>query len=161
MFIIFSGLPILEPYFRPMKSTVFGNEEWIKICSGLHHTLALNSDGKIFALGRKEYGRLGLGENCEDAKELTPIPKLESKKVVDIACGSTTSFAVLDNGEVYSWGMGTGGALGTGEEEDVYEPQLIKGKQLLNRLVYKVTSGGQHTVILASTTQNNNIEPGN
>lgn len=53
--------------------------------------------------------------------------------------------------------MGTSGQLGTGEEEDCLEPTLIKGKQLQSHSVQKVSSGGQHTVILA-TPANNNVK---
>jgi len=45
--------------------------------------------------------------------------------------------------------MGTNGQLGTGDEEDVHEPHLMKSKQLENRTVIAVSSGGQHTVLLA------------
>lgn len=55
------------------------------------------------------------------------------------------------SGELYSWGMGTSGQLGTGEESDVEEPVLIEGKQLEGRTIVRVTGGGQHTLILATT----------
>lgn len=45
--------------------------------------------------------------------------------------------------------MGTNGQLGTGQEDDCYEPTLIQSKQLANKKVFNVSSGGQHTVILA------------
>lgn len=51
--------------------------------------------------------------------------------------------------------MATVGQLGTGNDEDCLEPTLIKGKQLLDRQVFKVSSGGQHTVILATSKNNN------
>jgi hypothetical protein len=57
----------------------------------------------IYALGRKEYGRLGLGEDCDDAKKLIPIPALRDKKCVDISCGSSASFAVTDKGKYKQW----------------------------------------------------------
>lgn len=104
-------------------------------------------------MGRKEYGRLGLGKDSEDAAELIKIPKLANLKCVDIACGGATSFAVTDTGDLYGWGMG--GALGTGDEEDMYEPTLIKGKQLTERLALQVASGGQHSIALATTKNNN------
>lgn len=63
-------------------------------------------------------------------------------------------------GELYGWGMGTSFQLGTGEDEDCYEPTLIKSKQLADRQVIRVSSGGQHTVILA-VTKNNNKNGGN
>lgn len=59
--------------------------------------------GVIYALGRKEYGRLGLGEDCDDAKKLIPIPALKDKKCVDISCGSCASFAVTDKGKYKLW----------------------------------------------------------
>lgn len=52
--------------------------------------------------------------------------------------------------------MGTNGQLGTGEEDDCESPTLIKGKQLQDKKVLRVSSGGQHTVILAATNDNNN-----
>lgn len=51
--------------------------------------------------------------------------------------------------------MGSAGQLGTGEEDDCFEPTLITSKQLTNRHVLKVSSGGQHTVILADNKNNN------
>lgn len=58
-------------------------------------------------------------------------------------------------GDLYGWGMGTNGQLGTGEEDDCFEPTLIKSKQLLDKQVFRVSSGGQHTVLLAMTSNNN------
>lgn len=46
--------------------------------------------------------------------------------------------------------MGTSGQLGTGEEEDVEEPILVKGRQLDGKTVVRVTGGGQHTLALAT-----------
>lgn len=65
---------------------------------------------------------------------------------------------VLCVGELYGWGMGTNGQLGTGEEDDCDEPTLIKSKQLSDKQVIRVSSGGQHTVILATTNNNNKNE---
>lgn len=51
--------------------------------------------------------------------------------------------------------MGTVGQLGTGEDEDCYEPTLIKSKQLTARGAFKVSSGGQHTTVLATNSTPN------
>lgn len=51
-------------------------------------------------MGRKEYGRLGLGSNCLDAKELTLVPNLSSFKCIDVAAGSAQSFAVTELGSI-------------------------------------------------------------
>ncbi|PSN52909.1 Regulator of chromosome condensation [Blattella germanica] len=145
------GLTEQRSHYQPTISEVFSGKNWMKLCGGQHHCLALDSDGVIYALGRKEYGRLGLGEGCEDAKEPIEISTLSGKKCVDISCGDAVSFAVTDKGELYVWGMGNTGQLGTGDEDDVYTPQHIKSKQLENRSVLRVSGGGQHTVLLATS----------
>lgn len=61
--------------------------------------MAMNEDGRIFVIGRKDYGRLGLGKDCEDVAELIEIPKFKNVEITNIACGSATSFAVTQNGE--------------------------------------------------------------
>lgn len=53
-------------------------------------------------------------------------------------------------GDLYSWGMGTNGNLGTGDTRDVEEPVLVKGKQLEGKTVVRVSGGGQHTLALAT-----------
>lgn len=94
------GLMSQVPHFAPQLSKEFSRHKWKLISSGQHHTVALDEDGKTYAIGRKEYGRLGLGRDCEDAVQLKQIEALKDSKIIDIACGSTTSFAVSENGEL-------------------------------------------------------------
>ena len=114
--------------------------------SGQHHAICLEDSGSVFALGRSEYGRLGLGQT-EDA--VTPTLIFYYRDCVEVACGTAVSYAVTRAGECYSWGMGTNGQLGTGEEEDVWTPHKMEGKQLKGKKVLTVSSGGQHTVLIA------------
>ncbi|XP_076245491.1 regulator of chromosome condensation 1 isoform X2 [Calliopsis andreniformis] len=144
------GLKEPKTHFHPQLSKTFSGKVWKHISSGQHHTIAIDDSGQVFVMGRKEYGRLGLGSNCSDAKELTPVPALSSFKCIDIAAGSAQSFAVTESGDLYSWGMGSSGQLGTGEEEDAEEPTLVKGKQLEGKAIIRVAGGGQHTLALAT-----------
>lgn len=125
------------------------NIQWSELAGGQHHTLALDSNGKVYSLGRKEYGRLGLGVETEEKSSPTMVKALDDERCVNIACGTAVSLAVTDDGKVYAWGMGTSKQLGQSEEEDLWEPVHMKGKQLDNRHGLQVASGGQHTVILA------------
>ncbi|XP_074098195.1 regulator of chromosome condensation 1 [Cotesia typhae] len=145
------GLKDTVPYFQPNLSKTFSNKQWKHISSGQHHTIALDDLGCVYVLGRKEYGRLGLGSNCNDATELTKVESLEKKKIIDVAAGSAQSFAITDSGELYAWGMGSSNQLGTGNEDDVDTPVLIKSKQLEGKNVVRVSGGGQHTIILAQS----------
>ncbi|XP_066148273.1 regulator of chromosome condensation isoform X1 [Euwallacea fornicatus] len=155
------GLNITEPEYLPKKSQVFSQYKWEHISGGQHHSLGLTEDGKVFVIGRKEYGRLGLGKDCEDANTLTNVRSLSDEKIINVACGSSTSFAVSADGRLYGWGMGTNGQLGLGEEEDYFEPTHVKSGKLTDRKVLRVSSGGQHTVILSSADNNNKTENGN
>lgn len=49
--------------------------------------------------------------------------------------------------------MGTNLQLGTGDEDDEWSPVEMSGKQLENRVVQSVSSGGQHTVLLVKDKQ--------
>lgn len=145
-----------ETVFAPQLTT-FENVKMIT--GGQHHTLVLTNDNKCFAIGRKEYGRLGLGDIEEDVEKLTPIKTLDSFNVTQLECGECCSFAVTDDGKAYSWGMGSNQQLGVGSDEDQFEPVLLTGAQVREKHVIRVSSGGQHTLFIAaeSIIQTNGI----
>ena len=137
-----------SPSFTTISQEVGG---WNSITPGQHHALGLDNKGHVYAIGRVEYGRLGLGEDVkEDATVPTLIPKLQNEKAMAIGCGSVVSFAVTDNGIIHSWGMGTNGQLGHEDDSDASVPCKMLGKQLEGRKVFRSAGGGQHTMLLAS-----------
>lgn len=94
-------MPQTSTHYFPTLSKEFSNYKWKQICGAQHHTIALTDDGKVYAIGRKEYGRLGLGNDCEDASELKLVETLKDKVCTYIACGTSTSFAVTDKGNFF------------------------------------------------------------
>uniref|UniRef100_A0A0B6Z548 RCC1-like domain-containing protein n=1 Tax=Arion vulgaris TaxID=1028688 RepID=A0A0B6Z548_9EUPU len=130
------------------------NGPWSMMEGGQHHTVALNSKGKVYTLGRSDYGRLGLGEKSCDMMEPTLVPTLSNFTCVNISAGGCVSLAVTSDGSIYSWGMGNNNQLGTGDDEDRYVPTKVAGKQLETRTGLVVSAGGQHTVVLAKNIQN-------
>ena len=67
----------------------------------LYSALVMSHDvlffsGNVHTLGRAEYGRLGLGENCGERREPAMV-KLEGK-CTDISAGSSVSFALMEDG---------------------------------------------------------------
>ncbi|XP_055610045.1 regulator of chromosome condensation isoform X2 [Uranotaenia lowii] len=136
---------VVKPVFVP-ELTSFTDVK--SITGGQHHTMVLKNDDKVYVIGRKEYGRLGLGEVNADAITLTPVETLANRNIGDIACGESTSFAVTDKGEVFAWGMGSNQQLGTGSEDDETSPVQISSKQVQGKKILKVSSGGQHSLFL-------------
>jgi len=133
-------------FYMPEVSEDLSSKKWGVVAMGQHHALCLEEGGAVFSLGRQEYGRLGLGEGGGDATTPKALPSLSD--CVEVACGTAVSFAVTAGGDCYSWGMGTNGQLGTGDDEDKFEPIKMGGKQLQGKKVIAVSSGGQHTVLL-------------
>ena len=74
---------------------------------------------------------------------------LEKEPSYEIACGSAVSYALTTSGTAYSWGMCTNLQLAHAEEEDALVPTKMLGKQLATTRVIGVSSGGQHTLLLA------------
>lgn len=145
---------IVKPVFVP-ELTSFTDVKYI--AGGQHHTLVLKTDNKVYVVGRKEYGRLGLGRITEDAKTLTAVGALANKKITEVCCGESTSFAVTDKGEIYAWGMGSNQQLGTGNEDDEIEPVLIASKQVVGKKALKASSGGQHSLFLIEDGSKNSL----
>ncbi|XP_013410879.1 regulator of chromosome condensation [Lingula anatina] len=145
------GVDDMQNRFVPEKLESFSfSKDWKTIQGGQHHTVAIDGSGKVYTMGRSTYGRLGLGENNHEEKMVpTLVQTLSGKGCVDVAAGGSVSFAVTGKGEIFSWGMGTSKQLGAGdEEEDLWEPTQMQGKQLEDRSALMVSAGGQHTVVL-------------
>ena len=112
----------------------------------------------MHALGRKEYGRLGVGEGGEDCLVPTQVPGLAAARCLEVAAGTAVSYAVTEDGDCLAWGMGTNGQLGTGGEDDLEEPAKMRSKALACRAVFAASSGGQHTVLIATNRERTEAE---
>ncbi|KAG5680923.1 hypothetical protein PVAND_010399 [Polypedilum vanderplanki] len=119
-----------------------------KIAGGQHHTIVLTNDNQVYSIGRKEYGRLGLGDVQDDVAELTHITALKDKKIVDISCGAENTLALSEDGKLYVFGSGTSSTLGTGSEDDVPIPKLLESAQTKDKKLLAVSGGGQHSLFL-------------
>lgn len=60
--------------------------------------------------------------NCDKPRL---IEALKSKRIRDIACGSSHSAAITSSGELYSWGLGEYGRLGHGDNTTQLRPKLV------------------------------------
>ena len=114
---------------------------------GQHHSLMLYG-GRVFAFGRSDYGRLGLGESDVAVMVPQPVPGLED--ITQLTTGLAVSLCCDTKGAGHSWGMGTNNQLATEGEDDVDCPVAMLGKQLETRRVLAVSGGGQHTALIAA-----------
>lgn len=102
-------------------------------CGG-NHSLALRSDGTVWAWGSNEYGQLGNGTHNFNAL-LTPIQVHGPDNVgfltgiKAIACGYYVNFALKLDGTVWGWGASNYGTSGVGDGTTVdrFTPTQVHG----------------------------------
>ena len=80
--------------------------------AGSNHFLLLKDDGSVWGFGDCGSGQIGPIDNCQYVR--SPVQIALPGKVTDIAAGGATSYALLENGVVYSWGADLNGELGSG-----------------------------------------------
>ena len=95
-----------------------------KVAVGQGHSLALDSEGKVFAWGNNYFGQVGDGTNTN---QLSPVPVttsgvLAGQSISSVAAGTDHSVALSSTGEVFSWGRNSWGQLGDGGTTDMSVP---------------------------------------
>ena len=84
------------------------------LAPGFAHTLALKSDGMVWAWGNNSVGQLGDGTDGHENSRTTPAQVLGLTEVVDLSAGAAFSVALRSDGTVWTWGNNSGGQLGDG-----------------------------------------------
>ncbi|KAG9492301.1 hypothetical protein GDO78_000687 [Eleutherodactylus coqui] len=136
----------------PRQMTALSNYVVKKVAvhSGGRHAMALTVDGKIFSWGEGDDGKLGHFSrmNCDKPRL---VEALKSKRIRDIACGSSHSAAITSSGELYTWGLGEYGRLGHGDNTTQLKPKMVK--VLLGHRVIQVACGSRDAQTLALTDE--------
>jgi uncharacterized protein (TIGR03437 family) len=94
------------------------------IGAGASHSLALNSNGTVWAWGDNEYGQLGNGASGNSD---LPVQVSGLTGVTAIAAGWYHSLALLKNGTVWAWGANGSGELGNGTTTSSNVPVQVSG----------------------------------
>lgn len=94
------------------------------IAGGSWHTIALKSDGTVYAWGYNYFGQLGDGTTGK-GRQTTPVKVSGISDVTDIAGGSNYTTALKSDGTVWAWGENEYGQLGNGTTDDSAEPVQV------------------------------------
>ena len=114
--------------------------EVVAIAAG-GHSLALASDGTVWAWGVNGNGQLGDGTTHD---RLTPVPVQNLSGVVAIAAGMNHSLALKEDGTVWAWGYNAHGQLGIGTTDAPLIPVQVHG---LSGVV-AIAAGSLHSLAL-------------
>ena len=110
-------------------------------------------NGEFHAIGHNSIGELGLG-NTTYVEELTPVPELNGKDIIEFIKGSACIFGKNKFGQVYSWGSSLSGQLGRkleSQEKYWFKPKQIEfvhGKEK-SIPIEKLSAGDQHCLTLS------------
>lgn len=99
----------------------------IKIAAGFNHALAITKDGALYAWGGNEEGQIGIN-STENANYASRVLNNEGTEpiysIVDVSAGNSSSIAMDDGGNVYTWGLNSNGQLGIGNNASKSLPQI-------------------------------------
>jgi alpha-tubulin suppressor-like RCC1 family protein len=118
------------------------------VSAGGDHSLALASNGQVYAWGANTYGQLGDGTTTDRTRP-TPVATPAGLTFTGIAAGTGHSLAVDSDGGVYSWGFDGSGQLGLGSTTDSALPQPVT--MPAGTAVASVAAGGSHSLALSTS----------
>jgi alpha-tubulin suppressor-like RCC1 family protein len=136
------------------RSGAFAGKTVVSIAAGGMHSLALCSDGTVFAWGNNFYGQLGNGSPASSnlPVAVTTTGVLAGKFVTAIAAGNQHSLALCSDGTVVSWGNNSSGQLGTSQylSSSTAPVAVHMAGVLAGKTVTAIAAGASHSLALCA-----------
>ncbi len=95
---------------------------WAAVACGFDYSLALRSDGSLWAWGDNKYGQLGLGNTVNS---YVPARVGTDNDWAAFACGFDYTLALKKDGSLWAWGENKYGQLGLGNTVNCYVPTRV------------------------------------
>jgi alpha-tubulin suppressor-like RCC1 family protein len=98
-----------------------------KIAAGSSHSLAVSDHGTVWAWGSNSSGQLGDDTLLEKTEPIiiSALNPAESVRVIQVAAGLGSSYALKSDGTVWAWGNNVSGKLGLGTTTNERVPVRI------------------------------------
>jgi len=118
-----------------------------------NHSLALKSDGTVYAWGKGDHGQLGIHSNNDHTIPYQvhgPDNVGYLYGITKVAAGANFSLALKSDGTVWAWGEGGHGQLGIHSNNDHTIPYQVHGPGNVGYLtdIVDVAAGQQHSLAL-------------
>jgi alpha-tubulin suppressor-like RCC1 family protein len=131
-------------------TTKIFNIDFVKLSIAGFHSLAIASNGTLWAWGNNARGQLGLN-NITNRSVPIQVGDLSVWKELFNARGSSAvgpehSFAIQSNGTLWAWGSNSYGQLGLGDQTNRSSPVQVG----IESYWAKISLGAQHTLALQS-----------
>ncbi|MES2630677.1 MAG: hypothetical protein V4611_01850 [Patescibacteria group bacterium] len=145
-----------SPVAVPTVGTAVDGKTIVAIAAGYMHTLAIDSDGKVYSWGLNESGQLGNsssgGFTATPTLVTTAGTPMAGKTIVAIDAGFFHSSAVASDGTIFTWGKNNLGQLGDGTNTQRVVPVAVNttGTPMAGKVITEVASGYDTTIARAS-----------
>lgn len=122
------------------------------LAAGGEHSLAVSESGDVYSWGLGDNGRLGLGDTTSVSRptRIATLGYSASHVVVQVAAGESHSMALTDEGMVLTWGSGSFGRLGHGDQSDQTSPKVVRELGAVH--VWGVGCGQFHSFAITNVT---------
>ncbi|HSA98962.1 MAG TPA: hypothetical protein VLF17_07775 [Candidatus Nitrosotenuis sp.] len=117
----------------------------VAVSAGGYHSVALKSDGTVWAWGYDRYGQLG--DDATRADKATPVKVSGLSGIVAVSAGGYHSVALKSDGTVWAWGDDYHGQLGDGRKLQ-YRPTPVQVSGMSD--IVAISAGQFHSLALKS-----------
>jgi alpha-tubulin suppressor-like RCC1 family protein len=100
---------------KPLSADIGAGHDVVQVAAGYDHSLAVRSDGTVWAWGANQYGQLG---DANTAIHVVPGQVTGLTGITQVAAGVMSSLALRSDGTVWAWGANGAGQLGRGTITD-------------------------------------------
>jgi parallel beta-helix repeat protein len=114
---------------------------WQSMSAGGKHTVALKSDGTLWAWGDNSMGQLGDGTGVN---KFSPVQVGTDDKWISISAGFTYTIGLKADGTLWAWGANWFGQLGDGTGVNKLSPVQVGS----DNTWVAINAGGYHTIAL-------------
>lgn len=106
----------------PVEVTALWGYDIVAIAAGSGHSIALASNGTVWAWGYNAYGQLGIGSTTNSS---TPVQVSGLSNIVQVAAGNNHTLALARDGKLWVWGANGSGQLGDGSTLGELTPKNV------------------------------------
>lgn len=151
--------------YRTTAAKVSGLTDVKAISTGGTHTLAVKTDGTVWAWGSNSHGQLGNGANADcvtpvQVQRLVEVPATSEvpahtelfplKDIVAVSTGFHASYALKGDGTVWAWGDNTYGQIGDGKTGPEFKTRNSAVQVSGLKFVTSLEAGANHVLALKS-----------
>ncbi|OZG50417.1 InlB B-repeat-containing protein [Bombiscardovia coagulans] len=133
----------------PVRVLTPAGKVFTKISAGKNHSLALDSDGKIWSWGYNANKQLGIGDDTSSQPRPMQVKTPEGRKYKDISAGGFHSLAVDTDANAWGWGSNSDGQVGDnqrGVDQGYPDKIILRDVDGKDYKAKSVSAGGYHSV---------------